>query len=77
MSKSQKARLVVYNSPEEADNARLDAALRRTPTERFDFLVKLIKAAYMLNGNKPFKELPEGAYILNKRKQDNTNGHLR
>jgi hypothetical protein len=64
MNNEKKARLVVYSSPEEAENARIDAALARTHTERFDFLMRLIRISFMLNESKPFKDLSDKKYIL-------------
>lgn len=69
MNSDNKARLVVYSSPEEAENARIDAALARTPTERFDFLMRLIKISFMLNGGKSFKDLSDKKYILRAKRQ--------
>ena len=69
MNSDNKARLVVYSSPEEAENARIDAALARTPTERFDFLMRLITISFMLNGGKSFKDLSDTKYILRAKRQ--------
>lgn len=66
MSKENKNKVVlkVFSSDEEAERFRNELVLRRTPTERFDFMMRLMKIAYMLNGGRPFKELPGNAHII-------------
>ena len=71
MSKQQgkKAVLKVYGSDEEAERARLLAAANRTPEERFDLLMKLMKMAFTLNNGKPFKK-PDGKHVIYLKKQN-------
>jgi hypothetical protein len=73
MNKSNKARLVVYSDLEEAEFARIDAALSRTPTERFDFLMRLIKLSFMLKGDFS-KDISGYKYII--RVKQKTDGDI-
>lgn len=64
----QRAVLKVFGSDEEAERDRLLATARRTPQERFDLLMKLMKIAFTLNNGKPFKK-PDGKYVIHLKKQ--------
>lgn len=64
----KKAVLTVYASDEEAEQARRIAAIKRTPEERFDLLMKLMKIAFTLNNGKPFKK-PDGKHVIYLKKQ--------
>lgn len=50
ISKAKEAGIRFYSSPEEQEEARLQEALNRTPTERFLFLMHLMKLQRLMDG---------------------------
>jgi hypothetical protein len=61
ISKAKEAGIRFYSSPEEQEEARLQEALNRTPTERFQFLMHLMKLQRLMNQEKTTPKKSNGS----------------